>query len=157
MTENKINFDPAADAQDVMAQAVQNVLGMLVPYTIVLSDTDRKTMAKMSDATLPFVEKVGSYIVSHPQFKPAYVNADELLVDINGYKISNRLLGRVNELQRLLEDITIQSGSEAYTSALMYYRNLKGQVRDGVPGAKVVFDDLQQRFAGQGKTSTPAK
>lgn len=156
MTENRINFsltDAEISTVDAALSAINNVLG---PHTIVLSDTERKTLPKMADATLPFVEKVASYAVTHPQFKPDYVNAEELAIDVNGFKISNRIQTSVAQLLRLLEDISILSGSEAYSSALSYYRNVKVQARDGRPGAKTVCDDLQQRFENQGK-HTPAK
>ncbi|MFA5971552.1 MAG: hypothetical protein WC780_04290 [Lentimicrobiaceae bacterium] len=156
MTDNRINFSiPDAD-QTRIDEAFTTINDILKPFMVVLSDTDRKTLPKMADATLPFVEKVASYAVTHPQFKPDYVNAEELATDVNGFKTSNRILASASQLVRLLEDISILSGSEAYSSALSYYRNVKVQSRDGRPGAKTVCDDLQQRFEGQGKRA-PAK
>jgi hypothetical protein len=158
MTENRINFSLSDADQSAIDAALKTIDDILKPHTVVLSDMDRKTLPKMADGTLPFVEKVASYAVTHPQFKPDYVNAAELAIDVNGFKISNRILTSAAQLLRLLEDISILSGSEAYSSALSYYRNVKVQARDGRPGAKTVFDDLQQRFISQGKrTPAPAK
>jgi len=151
MSDNRINFSLSDADQRAIDAAVKSINDILVPHMVVLSDTERKTLPKMADATLPFVEKVASYAVTHPQFKPDYVNAEELATDVNGFKTSNRILTSASQLVRLLEDISILSGSEAYSSALSYYRNVKVQARDGRPGAKTVCDDLQQRFENQGK------
>jgi len=155
MTDNRINFSlPDAD-QIKIDEAFKTIFDILNPHIVVLSDSERKTLPKMADGTLPFAEKTASYAVTHPQFKPDYVNAEDLAVDINGFKTSNRMLATANELVRLLEDISILSGSEAYSSSLSYYRNVKSQARDNRPGAKTVFEDLQQRFLSQGRR-TPA-
>lgn len=156
MTDNRLNFTISDADQVIIDEAFTTINNILKPNTVVLSDTERKTLPKMADATLPFVEKVASYSVTHPQFKPDYVDAEELAIDVNGYKASNRILTSASQLVRLLEDISILSGSEAYSSALSYYRNVKVQSRDGRPGAKTVCDDLRQRFENQGKR-TPVK
>jgi hypothetical protein len=155
MPDNRINFSLSDADQGAIDAAFKKINDILEPHIIVLSDLERKTLPKMADATLPFVEKVASYAVTHPQFKPDYVNAEELAMDVNGFKISNRILTSTAQLLRLLEDISILSGSEAYSSALSYYRNVKVQARDGRPGAKTVCDDLQQRFEHQGKHIVP--
>jgi len=154
MTENRIDFSLSEADLTTIEEAFATMNAILGPYTVVLSDTDRRTLPKTSDGTLPFVEKVASYAVTHPQFKPDYVNAEELAIDVNGFKISNRILTSAAQLLRLVEDISILSGSEAYISSLSFYRNVKAQARDGRPGAQTVYEDLQQRFERQSKPET---
>ncbi|MFZ4548887.1 MAG: hypothetical protein ACOYN4_15670 [Bacteroidales bacterium] len=84
------------------------------------------------------------------------MDAEELNADVNGYKLSSRLLTSASEISLMIEYIALLSGSEAYSSSLSYYRNVKMQARDNCPGAKIVADNLAQRFAGQGK-SKPVK
>ncbi len=156
MTENRINFVLTVDEENTIKTSLQTIFNTLKPHAVVLSDDERKTLIRSADRTLPFIEKSASYVVTHAQFKPDYVDADELAADVNGYKLSSRLLTPAAEIFRMLEDIAMLSGSEAYSSALSYYRNVKMQARDNRPGAKIVADDLAQRFVGQGK-SKPAK
>lgn len=151
MDENRVNFVFATGEHQLFEESVQNLLNILAPHDVVLSDVELKTLPRVADGTLPFVEKSSSYTRSHPQFKPDYVNADELAADVEGYKLSNQLLTRVAEVYRMLEHISILSGSEAYSASLSYYRNVKSQAKDNRPGAKVVYEDLQQRFQGQGR------
>jgi len=153
MDENRVNFVFATGELQLFEEAVQNLLNILEQHKVVLSDIELKTLPRVADGTLPFVEKSASYCVSHPQFKPDYVNANELSADVEGYKLSSRLLTRVAEVYRILEHISILSGSEAYSASLSYYRNVKSQAKDNRPGAKLVYEDLQQRFQGQGRKS----
>ncbi|MEI6062425.1 MAG: hypothetical protein WCR72_17120 [Bacteroidota bacterium] len=157
MTDNRINFSVSDADQGIIRQCIQSIMDILQPHTVVLSDTDRKTLPKMADGNLPFVEKALSYAISHPQFKPDYINADEMAVDVQGYKISSGLLALVYQLVRLLEDISILSGSEAYLAALSLYRNVQVQSRDGRPGALTVTEDLQERFKERNKQAPAAK
>ena len=64
MVENTMNFNPPPAAEAAMLQAINNIMSMLEPYPVVLTDVQRKTMAKMADASLPFVEKATSYVGS---------------------------------------------------------------------------------------------
>ncbi len=156
MTENRINFVLTVDEENTIKTSLQTIFNTLKPHAVVLSDDERKTLIRSADRTLPFIEKSASYVVTHAQFKPDYVDADELAADVNGYKLSSRLLTPAAEIFRMLEDIAMLSGSEAYSSSLSYYRNVKMQARDNRPGAKIVADDLAQRFTKPGK-STPIK
>ena len=156
MTENRINFTLTDAEQSTVETAFQTIINVLQAKSVVLSDLDRQTLPRSADGTLPFIEKVASYSLTHPQFKPDYVDANELNADVNGYKLSSRLLASANEVSRMIEDIAILSGSEAYSSSLSYYRNVKMQARDNRPGDKTVADDLAQRFAKPGK-SKPVK
>jgi hypothetical protein len=157
MAEDNVNFELSEDQQTQLDQAFETVRSILTPFQVVLSDALRKTTPRMADSTLAFVEKSIGFAFSHPQFKPGYVDADAMKRDLIGYNLSNRYLAQAAEISRMLEDIAILSGSEAYLASLSFYRNLKVQVRDNQPGAKVVFDELKARFDRQGKNAEPKK
>lgn len=150
MNHIQINFSLSAEDQLKINEAFKTIIEVLKPHTVVLTDHDRQTLPKMADKTLPFAEKVASYAVSNPEFKPDYVNAEELKININGFKESSKLLTPAYQVVRVLEDISILSGSEAYSSSLSYYRNVKSHTIDKRPGAQTIYDDLKQRFINQG-------
>ena len=66
------------------------------------------------------------------------------------------LLRTVDQLESNLNDTTMMAGSEAYLAALSYYNSIKMAIKMNVPGAKVIFDDMSKRFAGQGKQKASA-
>lgn len=46
------------------------------------------------------------------------------------------------------------AGSESYVSALTAYKLFGSAADAGVPGADAIYNQLKQRFAGQGGTGT---
>ena len=150
MNENHLNFTLSEADQKTFIEAVKTINTLIEPFKVVLTDKDRRTLPKMSDGTVPFAEKAASYAVSHPEFKPDYVDADILALNLQGFKLSRKLLTPLLQLVRKLEDISISSGSETYSSSLSYYRNVQVQALDKREGAKVVYEDMQQRFIHQG-------
>ena len=144
--ENRIAFQLSADEQKKINDALQVIFETLQPHTVVLTDQDRHNIPKMADGTLPFVEKSMNYMTTNPEFKPDFVEINDFNIDLNGYKLGNSLLSSVYRLARLLEDISILSGSEAYMAALAYFNSVKFYAKMNRVGAKVVHEDLQQRF-----------
>jgi hypothetical protein len=52
----------------------------------------------------------------------------------------------LSQLSEKLDDTTMEAGSEAFSAALVFYNAVKAAAKAGVPGMKVVADDLQARF-----------
>ena len=75
MTENRINFTLTDAEQNTVEASFKTISDILRPHAIVLSDNDRKMLPRSADGTLPFLEKSASYVVTHSQFKPDYVDA----------------------------------------------------------------------------------
>jgi hypothetical protein len=48
-----------------------------------------------------------------------------------------------------VDDMATIAGSEALSSILSYYNNVKDAAKKGVPGAKAIYDDLAKRFPGR--------
>lgn len=118
----------------------------LQPYLIALSADERQTLPKMSDKTLPFVEKTMAYTESAPQFAPPYMDVEGLLTDM---KVHSQLLPLYREVRQLidgLDDTTMAAGAESYICALTYYNSVKQASKIDVPGAKAIAEDLGKRF-----------
>ncbi|UPT69585.1 MAG: hypothetical protein M0D53_10425 [Flavobacterium sp. JAD_PAG50586_2] len=49
-----------------------------------------------------------------------------------------------------LQDTQLLAGSEAYASGLTIYKLFGSAADAGIPGADAIYDQLKQRFAGQG-------
>lgn len=76
--ENRISITiPEADLQ-VMRDALNTIRETMGQYFSSLTPEQRRRLAKMSDGTEPFVEKVMEYSVTDPQFNPPYMDVAEL-------------------------------------------------------------------------------
>lgn len=57
-----------------------------------------------------------------------------------------------NQLGEKLQDTQLLAGSEAYIGALTLYKLFASAAEAGVAGSDAVYNQLKQRFAGQGGT-----
>lgn len=127
-------------------QLLNNALTVLKPYLIALTPHERQISAKISDRSLPFVEKTRDYTVSAPGFIPPYMDATKLQNDLIVYDQLIELLRISKQLTNGLDDTALKSGGDSFTNALNYYNSVKQAARINVPGAKSIHEDLKKRF-----------
>ncbi|SHM79220.1 hypothetical protein SAMN04488057_103341 [Cyclobacterium lianum] len=152
-TKNAVSIQiPEAELQAVR-EALATLKTTLGPYMIALSPSERQTVPKMSDGTLPFVEKVMEYARDDSQFLPPYVNLEEMDKDWNVVKGLMPVLRDLQQLESNLNDTVMMAGSEAYVGALSFYNSVKYGAKVNAADAKVIYEDLKQRFQ---KSRTPS-
>ena len=153
--DNKVN---SSIPEGVIAEAttkLTDVVNILKPYLIALSPTERHDLPKMSDGTLPFVQKCLDYCKSNPEFAPAYVNYNELTEDMKMYQQLLPIYRNVLQLENKLNDTSMQAGAESYVASLSYYNSVKNASKYDAPGAKAIYEDLKKRFTKE-KAAAPA-
>ncbi|MBC7495105.1 MAG: hypothetical protein H7221_08875 [Flavobacterium sp.] len=125
----------------------------LAPYIHALTPDEIKGIAKMGDKTVAFVDKIKDYTVTNPEFVPAnMINVADFNVDVNAVNVLAPVSKSVNQIAADLEDTLMLCGNEALIPALIYYGNVKFNASNGVASAKTIYEDLQQRFPGRGKS-----
>lgn len=144
--ENKINFVLPDEVVTQAQQKLEEVSALLQPYLIALTPDERRELPKMSDKTIPFVEKTLDYTVSDPQFAPPYMNKEELANDMKAHGQLTGLFRTVQQLNNGLDDTAMQAGAESYINALSYYNAVKQASKMNVPGAKSIYGELSKRF-----------
>ncbi len=149
MNENSISLNiKESDAAEING-AIQVLADKLQPLLIALEASDRQSLAKMKDKSVPFIEKVIQYVESNPEFIPVFLNTDEMKKDFNAFTVLNNFLRPLAQITRNLEDTAMLCGSEAYSAGLIYYGSVKQAAKVNVPKAKAVADDLSVRFEAQ--------
>lgn len=113
---------------------------------VALSPQERQTIPKVGDGTFPFVEKVMEYAKKDEQFMPPFVQLEEMEKDWSVVKELMPILRDLQQVQSNLDDTVMLAGSEAYVGALSYYNSVKYGAQVNVADAKVIFEDLRQRF-----------
>lgn len=145
-TKNTVSIAiPDAELQTVK-EAIATLKNTLSPYMIAISSVERQKVPKMGDGTMPFVEKVMEYAQEDGQFLPPYMDLDELNKDWEAVKGLMPLLRELQQVESNLNDTVMMAGSEAYVGALSYYNSVKYGAKLNVADAKVIHDDLKQRF-----------
>lgn len=144
--DNMVSVQIPEKDMETLNKKMQEIKKALKPYLIALKPDERHQLPKMSDKTLPFVEKVMEYVKANPEFTPAYLNAAEMEIDLKAVNALRQLYREVEQLCKNLDDTIMLSGSEAYTAALSYYNSVKQASKMNVPGARPIADDLSIRF-----------
>ena len=128
----------------------------LRPYLQALTPEERSTMLKMADKTVSFVQKAYDYAHNNPSFVPGFLDFEEFARD-------SAALNGLAPVQQLLDGLALDTsstmmlaGSDAYAAALILYNNIKFLAKNKQPGAQAAYDDLSQRFPGNGG-GRPAK
>ena len=145
--ENLVSVQVPAQDLETAIEKLNDVKTILKPFLIALKAKERAGTIKMTEKSLPFVEKIVEYAQTHPQFKPSYMRLDELMIDLKAVEDLSILQREVNQLCENLDDTILLSGAEAFTEAMAYYNSVKQAARMNAPEAKEIHDDLKERFA----------
>jgi hypothetical protein len=146
MNENRISLSISDADKTKIMQAITALAGMLQPMLIALDADGRKSLAKMSDASLPFIQKVAQYVDSNPEFVPAFVDAAEFKKDLQTFLDLREVLRPILQLVGNLEDTAMVSGADAYDVGRAYYKSVQQGVKMNVPNANAIYEDLKSRF-----------
>ncbi|GAB4338781.1 MAG: hypothetical protein OHK0038_17620 [Flammeovirgaceae bacterium] len=155
--ENTVSIQINPQDLNKVISLLGEVQTILKPYLIALTPEERKELPKMSDKTTPFVEKALEYAKSNPEFAPAYLNINELSIDVKAVNDLTSIVRPVEMLNENLNDTILLSGSEAYSAALTFYNSVKQAAKMNVPNAKSIYEDLKKRFEGQGRKKENGK
>ncbi|GAB3831244.1 hypothetical protein [Hymenobacter jeollabukensis] len=148
---NQFNQDVAAAKLQKVQAALDVIKTELGPLLISLTPDERKSMLRMGDKTVAFVQKTTDYATTNPGFVPAFVSLDELKQDAAGLAALAPILRQLEQLSLDTDSTLMVAGSEAYTNALTIYNYIKFQANNHQQGAQAAFDDLKSRFAAQGQ------
>ena len=146
MNENRISLSIADSEKDKIMQAVNALAVLLQPLLIALDADGRRSLAKMSDASIPFIQKVAQYVESNPEFVPAFVDVAEFKKDLQTFLDMREVLRPILQLVGNLEDTAILSGADAYDVGRAYYKTVQQGVKMNVPNANAIYEDLKSRF-----------
>lgn len=144
--ENRVSVEITQADQDAISQAINTIREKLLPHLIALTPAEIRELPKMSDKTIPFVNKVVGYAASNPEFLPPFVETAEMNKDVSSVNLLNGFLNKLEQVTTGLEDTIKLAGSEAYIAALSYYNSVKQAARVNVTNAKTIYDDLKVRF-----------
>ncbi|MBT9393235.1 hypothetical protein KLP40_08675 [Hymenobacter sp. NST-14] len=141
---------PAATLAQVQ-QHLDAIRAALQPYLVSLTPEERKTMLRMADKTVAFVQKTADYATNSPAFVPPFVDFGEVKQDVAALTALTPVHQQLEQLALDVDSTMMTAGSEAYGHSLTIYNNIKFLAKNKQPGAQAAFEDLSRRFAGQGK------
>lgn len=157
MNQNNVSIEFTEAELQSLRDAMAAMRAILDPHLKVLTPQNRIKLPKMGDGTLPFVEKAIDYAKSDGKFLPPYVEMTELEKDWAVFKSLMPLYRELKQLESNMNDTLMMAGSEAYIGSLGYYNSVKYGARLNVADAKVIYEDLRQRFERTRSSSRTAE
>ncbi|MBM7418805.1 MULTISPECIES: hypothetical protein [Chryseobacterium] len=156
MSKNQISVDIPENVLTQISTKFQEIKDLLTPYMGIMTVDERKSLPKMSDKSVAFVNKVVEYTVANPKFIPPMMDAEECKKDYKANQSLLPLYASSQQIGEIMKDTLMLCGHEAYVQALYYYGSVKLAARAGDAEAKTIAEDLSKRFP-RGKTSAENK
>jgi len=156
--ENRIAFNITEAEKEDILKAVETLKDKLQPLLIALDKRDKQMLAKMSDKSIPFVEKVMQYMKTNPEFVPPFINVTEAENDFKSFTDLREFLRPLLQMTDNLDDTETLAGSETWQASLAFYNSVKSAAKLGVLDAQAIYEDLRPRFEAQRvKANPPAR
>jgi hypothetical protein len=150
MPNNRITATLSTADTTAVMDAI-NTIRTKLPFLLDLSKEERHALPKMGDKSRAFVQRALEIATQNPNILPRSFDIEEMRRDVELANALQPVMVALSQLQELVDDTSLQVGSEAYTAALMVYQYARaagqGAALDGL------LDDLGQRFA---RKSRPA-
>jgi len=144
--------------QEVLDQArikIEEAIGLVKPYSVVLTADERASVLKVGDKKFTCVNKAFAYTKTNPEFVPSYLNVADFDIDMKDADGHPEIVALINQLFNYFDDTKLAARSEAYSASLYYYGNVQQAASVNLPGAKAIYDDMKQYFSG--RSSKPAE
>ena len=143
--ENRISANIDQNQLEEIQQSIQIIISNL-PELVTLTASEKKTMPKMGDKSVAFVNKSLEMARQNPEISPSFLDLDEFEVDVKAVNELTKVFFPLLQLVEQLEDTVMLAGSEAYAAALIFYNAAKGAAKIGLPGSQTVYNELKERF-----------
>jgi hypothetical protein len=126
-----------------------------LPFLIDLNLDEKKALPRFGDKSVPFVNKALEIAQMNPDAFPRTLDIKEMKNDVDLYSQLYSILQPMRILMDKLEDTFVLAGAEAYSSALLVYKNAKAN-KNIMDGAESVLDELGRRFVHKVSAETPS-
>jgi hypothetical protein len=147
--ENRISIEiPAKVTAEVLAK-FREIETLLKPYTMMVPEEEKNSLLKLGDKTLPFVNKTVGYMDTASEYSPSYLDTAEFKRDNRALQALDQMYQPAVQVLKMIEDTRALAGNDAYSAALVYYNAIKQASLNGITKAKVIYEDLSQRFPGR--------
>jgi hypothetical protein len=145
-----VNFNLISATLDDSVQAsiitdVKSIEAKL-PFAITLPTEEKIGLRGTGLKNIDFIDKSYEYALKNPNLPPQYLDMVEFGKDVKLVKQLQVLLQHLVPLVDKLKDTYAIVGSEAYSSARIFYHHVKNAANANIPGASAIAKELAKRF-----------
>ncbi len=136
----------SASDMAVLSQCFSQIRQM-VPSSKPLKSTERRSIFKLTDNRLEFVEKAIQKMKSNPSLIPTYLDVTAAVKLLHLYNQLNEVSAELQKLQEQVENTRLQAGNQALVISKMFYHQTKNASTIGLKEAKAISDELVELYA----------
>lgn len=149
--DNKIHMQISEEIVNSNLQKIDEIEAS-IPGLISLTPDEKSGAFKMGEKSLSFVRKTLEFMHASPEFVPGFVDVAEAQLDFDAAAKLLTLGRKMQVLSDKISDSATRAGIETMSAAMAYYNNVRLAARQGVPGARTVYDELSTRFPSGGRS-----
>lgn len=131
------------DIQEI--KAALDTIQQKLPFLINLTADERRSLVKMGDKSLAFVNNSLNAAQANRNILPVSFDVEEFVRDYQLAVTLTELLTGLRQLEEKMDDTLMAVGSEAMSSSLTVYNYVKTAAKT-TPGLKTVAEQLGDRF-----------
>jgi hypothetical protein len=144
MDNQNIRLLTASDMA-VLSQCFSQIRQM-VPASKPLKSTERRSIFKLSENRIEFVEKAIQKMKSNPSLIPSYLDVTAAVKLLHLYNQLNEVSIELQKLQEQVENTKLQAGNQALIVSKMFYHQTKNASTLGLKEAKEISDELIELY-----------
>lgn len=148
--ENRISYSMDDETYNRIKAKIAELVAEM-PFLIDLTQDEKKSLPKFGDRSVAFVNKTLEIAQQNPGVLPRSFDVNEMQKDVKLYSQLFSLTQILHVLMDKMEDTLLLAGVEAYSSALLAYRNFKAN-SELMDGADHILDELGRRFVQKNTT-----
>ena len=149
--DNLISLELSNEEVTKIDNSLAAIEAVIANKVIALHPEERSQYGRVGESTQVWISKINDYMHSKPETVPAFISVAEFSKDLAARTSIMPRIARLNAIVNGLEDTAILLGTDLYNAALAYYNNVKLLAKQNVPGAKLIYEDLNQKFPGRPK------
>jgi hypothetical protein len=145
-----VNFNLiSASLSDEDRESVINsikAIESMIPFAVTLPAEEKLAMPGIGVKTVEFIDKSYEYASKNPGLVPQFLDMAEFEKDAYLARQLQSIMHHLVPLVDKLSDTYALVGSEAYSSARVFYHHTKNAARANIPGASSIAKELGKRF-----------
>jgi hypothetical protein len=144
------NLHASAVPPDVLAEVRQKLAdayNLLKPFLVSITPTKRRTLYKVGEKSWGFLERTHGFSKQYPHLLPAFLDTGAFDIDFADARNLRAIKHQALLLSSSLDDTLMVASSEALQSALVIYKSAKVAAAQNIPGGKLVYAELKNRFS----------
>lgn len=126
-----------------------------LPFLLNFLEDNRPYLLEINEHLLPFMERSLEDAHQHPNLVPPFLDLEELARDLQLYRQLLRLLEPIQEMTSMLHDTAMAAGSDAFETALVFYKRVRMGAQLGDKEAEKVLEEYNEMLAQVRSTGTP--